>query len=228
MLQGGCKCGWELSWLPRVAAGGEALLQAGWHSSCPAGRGHGGHAAETVPAWGYFSECQFSALSLGSGCEAERGDSPSSRAKQSETEDAWLGRARSVPRLLPKVPGQLWGHRPAGVSCHRGLRARRAPCSGGHGPSSTERYLCLHSASDPSGGRLAGQDRGREGRERTSAMPVAPWGQESPPGPTNVCAQTCRCAHGPAHTHMHRNSPHLCANTAPAHASTHTHVGTHP
>lgn len=166
MLQGGCKWGWELSWLPRVAGGGEALLQARWHSSCPAGRGHGGHAAETVPAWGYFSECQFSALSPGSGCEAERGDSPSSRAKQSETEDAWLGRASSVPRLLPKVPGQLWGRQPAGVSCHRGLRARRAPCSGGHGPSSTERYLCLHSASDPSGGRLAGAGQGQGGQRK--------------------------------------------------------------
>lgn len=88
---------------------------------------------------------------------------------------------------------------PKGAPAASGLSARRAPCRAG----STERYLHLHSASDPSGGRLAGreQEEGKEGRERTSATLGAARGHRSPPNPAR--AQICVAAHRPAHTHTH-------------------------
>lgn len=154
-----------------------------------------------------------------------------SRARQKMP--GWEGPAL-CPDCSQRCPGSL-GTPASRSDLPWGLRARRAPCSGGHGPSSTERYLRLHSASDPSGGRLAGreQDRGREGRERMSAMLVAPWGQESPPGPTNVCTQSCRCAHRPAHTHVHgdlHTHTHvlICTHGPTPTGTLHTHVQTQP
>jgi len=122
-------------------------------------------------------------------------------------------------------------------------RARRAPCSSRHGPSSTELYLCLHSASDPSGGRLAGveQEKGREGRERGSAMLAAPRGQEPQPSLTCACSRTYKCAqscthtdtraraYGPTNTHTCVRGPsHTCMHRyvhRPAH--THVHIRAH-
>lgn len=106
---------------------------------------------------------------------------------------------------------------PKGAPAASGLSARRAPCRAG----STERYLHLHSASDPSGGRLAGQEQeeGKEGRERTSATLGAARGHRSPPNPAR--AQICVAAHRPAHTHTRRD-PHLHSSLAHRACTPHT------
>lgn len=222
MLQGGCKWGWELSWLPRVAAGGEALLQAGWHSSCPAGRGHGGHAAETVPAWGYFSECQFSALSLGSGCEAERGDSPSSRAKQSETEDGWEG-----PDLYPdcsqRCPGSFGD-----------TGQQECPATGGSGPGG--HHAVVGTGRAALSGTCAstqppilqvGDWRGRTGagRAEKERQPCR-WlrGARSPRLAPQMCAHRPVGVHMDLHTHTCTGTLHTFVRTQPLLTHPHTHM----
>ena len=155
-----------------------------------------------------FSECPFSAPGPGSGCHLRQ-----SGARQRAS--GWEGPAPH-PGCSQRCPGSLRA------------RVRRAPCSSGHGPSSTERYLCLHSASDPSGGRLAGVERekGREGRERASAVLAAQWGQEPPPSPTCACTRTCTCAHRPANTHTCVHGPSRMCTIRYAHGPALPHIHT--
>lgn len=142
----------------------------------------------------------------------------------------WL-RVEAAQRLGQSRAGQkaLSGNgQPHAQAAHKGapaasgLSARRAPCSGGHGPGSAERYLHLHSASDPSGGRLAGREQ-EEGR-RAEREHQLHRGLHAARGLllTHVRAQICVGAHGPAHTQTHAYTE-THAHTQPVRPTLQTH-----
>lgn len=149
-----------------------------------------------------------------------------SQAKQSKAVGIQLGRASPAPRLLPKVPRKLEGTGQAGTMQQRALSSTCA---------STQPAILQV-------GDWQGQEKGREGRERVSALLAALLGQEPLPSPrvpahgavpvhtdthTHV-QQTCKHTHMcmwtlQACTHMYTHNTHVVINCAQTHAQTSAH-----
>lgn len=215
MLQERSELGSELPWLPRVCREGDALPQTEWPVATapgPPGGGHSGHIAKAVPAWrgnclNAISQASALAQSAISG-KAERGSGHPA------------GKGQSCTQAAPKGAQAARGHRPGRHHAAAGTgRALSGTCASTQPP-----ILQV--------GDWQGQEKGREGRERVSALLAAPLGQEPLPSPRVP-------AHGavPAHTdctHTHRDT-HTCnrpANTHTRargllHACTHRYKHTH-
>lgn len=131
-----------------------------------------------------------------------------SQAKQSEAVGIWQGRASPAPRLPPKVPRQLEGTGQAGTMQQRALSSTCA---------STQPPILQV-------GDWQGQEKGREGRERVSALSATPLGQEPLPSP-RVPAHGAVPVHTDCtHTHGHTDTPTHVDFCNRAHIGQHVHT----